>query len=177
MNTIFWLVFLFILARSIWRLIERIGANGKFEGPLGGLPPTGMGRPMPGSEERPRLNIPEYLTRRSEEKPAEELPAGRNGCEAEPLDKYSEPVVLAGEMSEPYLKGQPHGVCPEGPLAVTEAKAPCGMEGKKEGPARKRRERSYQEDPFSDMLCPDQVVKGMAWSIILGPRGGLRAKR
>jgi len=180
LNTIFWLVFLFLLARSIWRLMERAGGKGRFDGPLGG-PPPGMGRPVPESEEKPKLKIPEYLTRRSEEPPGyeqpDELSVMRRDWEEEPLAEYSEPVVLAEEMAAPPVKGQPSGLCPEGPVAGAEVKAPCGMEGEKGGPARKRCERSDQEGPFSDMVCPGQVVKGMVWSQILGPRGGLRPKK
>ena len=153
--------------------MERAGAKGKFDGPLGG-PPPGVGRPIPGSEEKPKLKIPEYLTRRSEDQPGQ-LSAKRKDREA--VAECREPVVLAGDMAEPCLKGRPAGMRPEGSLEGAAVKAPCGMEGKKGNPARKRRERSGQEDPFSDLLCPGQVVKGMAWAQILGPRGGLHPKR
>ncbi|MDD4238113.1 MAG: hypothetical protein PHT62_06110 [Desulfotomaculaceae bacterium] len=175
MNTIFWLVFLFILARSIWRLMERAGDKDKFEGPLGSPPPN-MGRPIPGSEEQPKLKIPEYLTRRSEQQPSYEQPgelsAQRKDWEA--VGEYRDPAILAGDMTEPCLKGKPAGLCPEGSLKGAAVEAECGMTGKKESPARERR---GQEDLFSDMLCPGQVVKGMAWAQILGPRGGLHSKR
>lgn len=160
--------------------MERAGDKGRFDGPLGG-PPAGMRRPGPESEEKPKLKIPEYLTRRSEEPPGyeqpDELSVMRRDREEEPLAEYSEPAVLTREMAEPPVKGQPSGLYPEGPAARAETKASYGMEGHKESPARKRRQRSDREDPFSDMLGPGQVVKGMVWSQILGPRGGLRSKR
>ena len=167
MNTIFWLIFLFLLARSIWRLMERAGAKGKFDGPLGG-PQTGMGRPIPDSEEKPKLKIPEYLTRRSEEQPGE-LSAKRK-------DRVTEPVEECRD-AEPSMKGRPPILRSEGSLEDAVVKAPCRMEGKKGNPAQKRRESCDQEDPFGDLLCPGQVVKGMAWAQILGPRGGLHPKR
>lgn len=178
MNTIFWLIFIFIVARSIWRLLERTGNNGKFEGPLGS-PPTGMGRPVPGSEEKPKLQIPEYLTRRGEEQPGYEkpgeLPINRKG-RAEPAVSYGEPVVTAG-WNDPALQGQHARLCPEFPSEVAAVKISRGKAGEKERLHQKRRKQVCKGKPFSDLLDPDQVLMGMAWSQILGPRGGLRPKR
>lgn len=135
---------------------------------------------MPESEDKPKLKIPEYLTRRSEEQPGYEQPgelsAKIEDREAEPVKEYHEPVVLAGDMTEPSFRAQPAWLCPEASVGAA-VKAPCGMDGEKGSPARKRRAQSGQENPFSDMLSPGQVVKGMAWSQILGPRGGLRHRR
>jgi hypothetical protein len=72
-------------------------------------------RPIPGSEEKPKLKIPEYLTWRSEEQPGE-LSAKRKDRGAEPVEECREPIVLAGDMAEPCLKGRPTGLCPEGSL-------------------------------------------------------------
>lgn len=152
----------------------RTGPRGKFDGPLGG-PSPGMGMPIPGSEEKPKLKIPEYLTRRNEDQSGES--AKIKNVDEVVLKEYREPVVAAGKMAKPCLKEQSSGLCPGGPLDGAGVKVPCAGEGKRENPARMRRGRSDLEDPFSDMLCPAQVLRGMAWSMILGPRGGLHPKR
>lgn len=173
LSSIFWLVFLFIVARSIWRFLERAGANGKFEGPLGS-PPAEIERPVPGSEEKPRLQIPEYLTRRSEEQPGElhDRKYGRT----EPIEEYSETVVLTGEPAQPGMNGRHGRLRPDVPLEVAAVKTTGDIKGRKKI-GQKRSEGLKQEDMFSDLLSPDQVVKGMAWAQILGHRGGLRPKR
>lgn len=168
MNTIFWLIFLFILARRIWRFLERAGSNGKFEGPLGS-PPTGMDGPGPGSEGKPKLQIPEYLTRQSEQ--PVELTTGRKD-RAEPAMDYVEPVVLAGDLNEPRFKRKPERPDFEDSLVVVGGTALGAIQEKKRSTVQKRDSLIQQEDLFSDMLHPEQVVKGIAWSQILGPRGG-----
>lgn len=170
MNTIFWLVFLFILARSIRRLMERAGSRGKYEGPAGGFPPD-MGRPLPENEEKPQLKIPEYLTRQGEEQPDYDHPGEKKGWKTGQEEENRETVVLAGKTAEPCFSS-------DNSLGYTAGNAPCSVEEiSREHPARKQYERSKHQDLFRDMLNPDQVLKGMAWSQILGPRGGLRPRR
>jgi tRNA(Ser,Leu) C12 N-acetylase TAN1 len=131
-----------------------------------------MGRPIPGNEEKPKLKIPEYLTRRSEEQSSESIQM--KDMEEEPVEEYRKPVILKGETVESCLKEQPASLFHEVSLEGAAVKVTCNMEGKK---VRKRHKQCDPEDTFSDMLSPSQVVRGMAWSMILGPRGGLHPKR
>lgn len=213
-----WLIIMFIvLFRSLWRIMERSRERGKTYEPREGLPPIrtelSQGR-APGKEveDRPKLNIPEYLKRRADgpatgaTSPAGEeratTPSG-DGREDRPqlnIPEYLKrrspaPGAEAGAAGEGPKRRLPAGNCPpDAEKTVGETRPPttrvreelptaaidpagCPREAQGDPALRLRRRRRTQGGLLDDMICPEEVIKGLVWSQILGPRGGLQAKR
>lgn len=178
MENLWLLLLVIVIFRSIWRLMERSRAQGGFDGPWGG-PPSGGKEDLPWKrapkgeerEHRPKLNIPEYLTRRSGD-PAAGDAASKEKVKPRPAVEESVTVIEktdAGKKPEKRLR--------EGPLEDTAALPGCLREDQGELAPRERHRRRGDESLPGDIICPEEVIKGIVWSQILGPRGGLRAKR
>lgn len=173
-----WLLFMIIIVfRMIWRLAERSRAQGKLDGPWGG-PSSGQGdlpwKRAPKGEEReyrPQLNIPEYLTRRGGDTTA--------GDTASKEKEKPRPAIEDGTaVIEKTDRGKkPEKCLREDLLGDTAVLSQCSREDQKEAAPRERNRHRGEADLFDDMICPGEVMKGIIWSQILGPRGGLRAKR
>lgn len=173
-----WLLFMMIIVfRVIWRLSERSRAQGKFDGPWGG-PPSGQkdlprNRAPKGEENeyRPKLNIPEYLTRRSSDPVAGDAVSKGEGKLRPTVEDGTAAIVKTdwGKTSEKRLS--------EDHLGDTAVLSQCSREDQQEAAHRERNRHRGEVDQFDDMICPGEVIKGVVWSQILGPRGGLHAKR
>jgi len=175
-----WLIFMvFVIGRTVWRLWARARGRGGPEG-TGGYPypcPTPEDLPAgnePGAEpEQPhrKLNIPEYLTRRSDDvaavtpvPPREKPAAGVEGG----LDAAAQP----GRDVQP-LQPAPREYSSSEPAAVPGSTRAAGAAHVRREPRR----RCDQAETANDLICPGEYLKGMAWSQILGPRGGLRTRK
>lgn len=171
-----WLLFMMIIVvRMILHLSERSRAQGKFDGPWGG-PPSGQ-KDLPQkrapkgeeSEFKPKLNIPEYLTRRNGDPAAGDAVSKK---QEEPWSDVEAGAAVIGKIDR--------GKKPEERLMEvgdTAVLSQCSREDQKEAAHRERNRRCGEVDLFDDMFCPGEVIKGVVWSQILGPRGGLHAKR
>lgn len=173
-----WLLFLMIIVfRMLWRLAERSRTQGGFDGSWGG-PSSGQGelprKSSPKVEEReykPKLNIPEYLTRRSGD------PAAGSKVSKEPEKPRSDVEGGAAMAEKPGKKEKPGKRRREDHLEDTAVLSQCSKEDQKEAAHRERNRHRGEVDLPEDMICPGEVMKGIIWSQILGPRGGLRANR
>jgi len=166
MNTIFWLVVLFIVGRSIWRYLEQAGAKDEDNVEKGRLP--GSSGPIPDNSKKNKLNIPEYLTKREEET-GYQTPGGLGNANA-----YWEAEQLAAAYGqELYTESTP--------LDYQMQQSPEQVADSVEVPAReatcKQKKSVGGEDLFDDLITSKQIIKGMIWSQILGPRGGLHRRR
>ena len=66
-KTIWMIIFLVVLLRSIWRRMERTGSAGRYEEPVGTAAPDPVELPPehePGERGRRKLNLPDYITGR-----------------------------------------------------------------------------------------------------------------
>lgn len=66
-KTIWIIIFLVVLLRSIWRRMERTGSAGRYEEPVGTAAPDPVELPPehePGERGRRKLNLPDYITGR-----------------------------------------------------------------------------------------------------------------
>ena len=178
MKTI-WLIFMaFVIARLVWRLWARIRDRGG-KG-TGGYPypfPTPEDLPAgnePGAEPGQRgrkLNIPEYLTRRSDDVTT---------VTPVPPQEKSTPVVEGGlhTASQPARDIQP--LQPATRECTSRAPVALPESTREEGDThvcREPRRRRDQAGAADELICPGEYMKGVAWSQILGPRGGLRAQK
>jgi|GEM_PF-1298362 len=166
----FWLlIFMVIVFRVLRLLSERYGNGGKFEGPWGGPFPGGE-RPWKRApndeknESRPKLNIPEYLTRRSGEPAAGEIAPG--GEKPQPAVLEDVTVVI-----------KPAAVEKKEPLPLEEhlagkAVLPGCPRDEQGGAAPREHRRRAGAGPLDGLVCPGEMIKGVVWSEILGPRGG-----
>mgnify|MGYP006902024798 CR=1 FL=1 len=168
MKTLWIIIFLVILLRSIWRRMERTGPAGRYEEPVGTVDSDPLEQPpehLPGERGRRKLNLPDYIT----------------GRRSEPVTSGGEGVIFSGPAKATVEERRPpagegpgrkSGEVPESrhltenlhlqPLAVTSRKS----------------YRQRAEEYFSDFSAgPEQVLKGLVWAEILGPRGGRQMKR
>ena len=171
MKTIWIIILLVILVRSIWRRMERTGTPGQYEEPAGTAPSDLEEPPLesvPGDGGRRKLNLPDYITGRGggpvapveEGEPqavAEGAAIARRSVEAE------QPGSLARELR---IEAEDCLPLPENLPEQTRVCAP-----------RERRKRHGGGDYFINISGPGQVLKGVVWAEILGPRGGIQAKR
>lgn len=162
LKTIWMIILLVILVSSIWRRMERAGWGTAYREPKETLPEVTYG------EGGRKLNLPGYITGRDSEpvvperkdEPGvrrERIAAARRPLETE------QPGWEAGEINL-ELPGRlpPTGNLPGQALGVV--------------PRERCKERTGK-NCFTDIQGPGQVLQGIVWSEILGPRGGIWVKR
>lgn len=195
MENLWVLIFLAIIFRSIWRIIQRGGQQGRTGEPWE-YPPRrreipGRGRPGPVNQDRPKLNIPEYLKRRDggtagggdapvavekPQPPAREIPVP---VATEPLPPARETVFTRERPAAEERPEQPGREEYTPVLAFTECPVeamPPGADKEatcRKGPGHRRR----RFGPLEGAICPEELYKGIVWSQVLGSRGGLQAQR
>lgn len=170
-----WLLFMVIIIfRMIWR---RSRAQGKFDGSWGSQSPGQKDLPWkrsPKGEERdfrPKLNLPEYLTRRSDGTATGDADSKEEG---KPRPAVEDGATGVGKQD---WKKKPEKTLREERSGDTAVLPRCSLEDQKEAAPRERHGWQGDSDLFDDVICPGEVIKGIVWSQILGPRGGHRAKR
>ncbi|MCL6634754.1 MAG: hypothetical protein K6T29_03165 [Peptococcaceae bacterium] len=167
-----WIIVIFVVVfKMLWRLVERFRDPGGLDGPWGGPLPGRDGFPRrrdPAGEQgasRPKLNIPEYLTRRSGS-PA----AG----ETAPEPAVEGAVKVAAKHTAAKEAGRGFGgECRAEPAVLPGC--PRGELG--EDTPRQHAGRHRKAGLFNGEVGPGCLLEGVVWSEILGPRGGLRARR
>lgn len=161
-----WAIFILaVILKSVWRLVERARAQGNYGDARAGLPSRQGDQPWGG---------------------AAKGEAARRG--SPPADAPA--PVLEEKLRSARMDGAPTGAEPgwerqleksfrEGRLRENEgaAAAACPGEDQAGTAARRRQKRHGDADMFDDLICPGEMIRGVVWSEILGPRGGLRAKK
>ncbi len=188
-------IWILIIMMIVFRFIQRLGErpNGTSDEPLGGPSPGHEELPFKSapqgeeSEYRPKLNIPEYLTRRSDEPGAGDVASARG--EEPPV---AEGVVIAVEKPATVDKQKmrlkeyqdytmnierPVDVYREGARKELMAYADCAGEASDVVRREDARKGPAGPGPLDGMICPGELIKGILWSEILGSRGGLQVKR
>ncbi|MCL6638489.1 MAG: hypothetical protein K6T80_02245 [Firmicutes bacterium] len=161
-----WLIFvLFLIVRAIWRIIENSRGRGRDVSgdlPREELPPAGRLPARTGERRKP--DLPGYLTRRSGSPGAETSAGPGQGAGPHP---DGEPRPPGGTVPEV----QPADAVERHPLPETACpERPREHRGGPGQPRARRRDRG-------NALCPEDVLNGIVWSQILGPRGGLQAQK
>ncbi|MGI6490837.1 MAG: hypothetical protein GX949_07150 [Peptococcaceae bacterium] len=167
MDTIFWLVVLFIVGRSFWRYLEQVGAKDENDGEKAGRLPDSS-RPLPDNSNKTKLNIPEYLTK-GEEETVYQMPGGAGDA-----NSYWEAEQLAASYGQDLYAESGSWDYPAQQSTVQIADK---VEAPAQETARKQEKAVGGEELFDDLITSGQVIKGMVWSQILGSRGGLRHRR
>ncbi|MDD4334958.1 MAG: hypothetical protein PHY77_05050 [Desulfotomaculaceae bacterium] len=143
-----------ILFRAIGRQPRRYEPRGKYDVPREGLPYYEKEMPY---NENEMLYAEEEMPYSEEELP----PAGTESGYA---GRRQGPTVVRGNLN----KESSHESRPEGP--VRERRQNTGS----------RQELHVicsDDELFADGLSRQEVIKGMVWSQVLGPRGGIQATR
>lgn len=171
MKTIWIIILLVILVRSIWRRMERTGAPDRYEEPAGTTPSDLEEPPLESVPEdggRRKLNLPDYIT-------------GRGSGPVAPVEEDETPAVAErAAMSRPPVEAErPGSLARELRLEVEDClPLPENLPNQtRVCTPRERRKRRGGGDYFIDISGPGQVLKGVVWAEILGPRGGIQAKR
>ena len=168
MKTLWLIIFLYILLRSIWRLMGRTGPAGRYEDPVGTADPDPLELPpehVPGERGRRRLNLPDYITGRS----SEPVASGGEGV------ILTEPVKASVREQRPLEgegQGRKSGEMPES-RCLTGDLPPQSLAVN----TRKSRRQRAAEHIIGFSAGPEQVLMGIVWAEILGPRVGRQLKR
>ncbi|MBP7331402.1 MAG: hypothetical protein BWY65_01556 [Firmicutes bacterium ADurb.Bin373] len=161
--------------QPIGRQPGRYKPRGKFDVPREGLPynekempyaekempPAGFPAGEPG-ERRREFNVPPDPARRGGDLTHAGAEYGYAGRRQSPAG------VRRSGRSGNLTKELSYGSRQEGP---------AGERRQSTGPSRELNRRRSGEELFEDGLGRQEVIKGMVWSQILGPRGGIQASR
>ncbi len=171
-KTIWIIIFLVVLLRSIWRRMERTGSAGRYEEPVGTAAPDPVELPPehePGERGRRKLNLPDYITGRG---------SGSDASGGEGAPRSVPEKAAAGRLSL-EVEGRPGRKAREVNIALPDRRSlPENLPGQTFAAAPRRSRRQRAEEYFIDFSDgPEQVLKGIVWAEILGPRGGRQMQR
>lgn len=155
-------------------MMERAGQAGRpgepWGYPRGGR--DGTTRPVPEDKEeeyRTPLNIPEYLKRPSG------VTSGAAGIPGEADDHLPSRAATASSSRGALDVRAPELILREyAPSAACVVNTPGDV---KVDESRRIQEQQQKENPLDGVLSPSELMRGIIWSQVLGPRGGRRAQR